>query len=285
MANTYTEESRPGSTQPESGKGGTKAAAVALGGTAGLAGAAFLASQYLNDESDVDKKPATDAPKVDEPTPVPGPNNSKTNTDVSVGPVKNETTGSNLDDNDTAAPGGGHDGSGNGGGQEGPSFDEAFAEARADHGGGGGHFTWRGDVYNTYTVEEWADMSPGEKKDFLAGVLHGTPSGVSHDDDLISIDSPGDDELAEPVAEIGEGSSLDAGVIEIDGSQAEVEVLDEETRSDAEEVYITRAAESEDVLLVEADDNAEIALEDITDGPNADGHDFLDLNHSDNDWA
>ncbi|PSL27421.1 hypothetical protein [Dyadobacter jiangsuensis] len=285
MANTYTEESKPGSAQPESGKGGTKAAAVALGGTAGLAGAAFLASQYLNDESDVDKTAVTDVPKVEEPKPA--PDNSKADTDVSVDPVKNETTGPKLGDNHPAGPGGGHDDSGNGGGgQEGPSFDEAFAEARADHGGGGGHFTWRGDVYNTYTVEEWADMSPGEKRDFLAGVLHGTPSGLSHDDDLISIDSPEDDEVAEPVAEIGEGSSPDAGVIEIDGSQAEVEVLDEETRSDAEEVYVTSVAESEDVLLVEADDNADIALEDTTDGPNAEGHDFLDLNHSDgNDWA
>ena len=48
---------------------------------------------------------------------------------------------------------------------DGMSFSEAFREARAEVGSGGA-FEWRGNVYSTYTAEEWADMSAKQKKEY-----------------------------------------------------------------------------------------------------------------------
>lgn len=45
------------------------------------------------------------------------------------------------------------------------SFGEAFAAARAEV-GSGGVFEWHGSKYNTFTAEEWNDMSSEEKSDF-----------------------------------------------------------------------------------------------------------------------
>lgn len=45
------------------------------------------------------------------------------------------------------------------------SFDQAFAAAR-DEIGSGGVFMWRGQLYNTFTAEEWNGMSDAEKLEF-----------------------------------------------------------------------------------------------------------------------
>ena len=49
------------------------------------------------------------------------------------------------------------------------SFGEAFAAARAEV-GAGGVFIWHGQLYNTYTAEEWQGMSDAEKDEFAADV-------------------------------------------------------------------------------------------------------------------
>lgn len=45
------------------------------------------------------------------------------------------------------------------------SFTEAFATARAEVGPGSA-FMWRGNIYGTYTAEEWSEMSAEEKAEF-----------------------------------------------------------------------------------------------------------------------
>ncbi len=45
------------------------------------------------------------------------------------------------------------------------SFSEAFAAAREEV-GAGGVFEWNGNMYNTYTAEEWEDMTPEERSEF-----------------------------------------------------------------------------------------------------------------------
>ena len=52
---------------------------------------------------------------------------------------------------------------------ESQSFREAFQAARAEL-GAGGVFRWHGNIYNTYTVEEWNAMSPEEKNLFAQRV-------------------------------------------------------------------------------------------------------------------
>lgn len=48
---------------------------------------------------------------------------------------------------------------------QGQTFGEAFAQARAEVGPGGA-FRWHGGVYSTYTKEEWDAMSPEEQRQF-----------------------------------------------------------------------------------------------------------------------
>ena len=53
--------------------------------------------------------------------------------------------------------------------EQGMSFSEAFAQARAEV-GPGGVFHWHGGIYNTYTAEEWNAMSRAEKNEFAQHV-------------------------------------------------------------------------------------------------------------------
>lgn len=48
---------------------------------------------------------------------------------------------------------------------DGLSFKEAFDAAR-DQVGAGGVFRWHGGIYNTYTADEWNNMTDAEKSDF-----------------------------------------------------------------------------------------------------------------------
>lgn len=48
-------------------------------------------------------------------------------------------------------------------------FGEAFELARTEL-GPGGVFCWKGGVYNTFTAEEWAAMTPAERSDFAHNV-------------------------------------------------------------------------------------------------------------------
>lgn len=49
------------------------------------------------------------------------------------------------------------------------SFDDAFKVAR-DEVGSGGMFTWKGNVYSTYTPEEWDSMTPQEQLSYYATI-------------------------------------------------------------------------------------------------------------------
>ena len=49
------------------------------------------------------------------------------------------------------------------------SFNQAYEAARQQV-GSGGVFAWHGQVFNTYTAEEWAQLSGDQKEDFFAGV-------------------------------------------------------------------------------------------------------------------
>ena len=49
------------------------------------------------------------------------------------------------------------------------TFREAFDAARAEL-GPGGVFTWHGNLYNTYTVEEWSAMSENDQESFVQQV-------------------------------------------------------------------------------------------------------------------
>lgn len=62
------------------------------------------------------------------------------------------------------------------------SFGEAFAAARAEV-GAGGIFEWRGNLYNTYYVQEWEAMTPEEREEFYEDAVH--PSAEEQPVDVV----------------------------------------------------------------------------------------------------
>lgn len=56
-------------------------------------------------------------------------------------------------------------------------FSEAYAAAREET-GPGGIFSWHGQVYNTYTVEEWQGLSLGQRQEFLSHVGYRPSQGT-----------------------------------------------------------------------------------------------------------
>jgi hypothetical protein len=59
------------------------------------------------------------------------------------------------------------------------SFGEAFAAARAEV-GPGGVFHWHGNIYNTYTAQEWNSMTDGEHQQFAQQVQPEIQPGEGH---------------------------------------------------------------------------------------------------------
>lgn len=83
------------------------------------------------------------------------------------------------------------------------SFGEAFAAARAEV-GAGGVFRWHGNLYNTFTAEEWEDMNAEDRAEF-GDRVYGTNmmAAIAADDsvEIIEVDPAEDEGLR--VEEIG----------------------------------------------------------------------------------
>ena len=88
------------------------------------------------------------------------------------------------------------------------SFNEAFEAAREEVGPAGA-FEWRGNIYSTYTVGEWNEMTPEQKDEYYAHF-----NWASSDDDEGSDDN-GEDEGSQNLtgedANAAAGSGSDAG--------------------------------------------------------------------------
>ena len=111
---------------------------IGLGAATGIligAGAIYASSAMAAEDSDVPGQP--DQPSVDPESTDPASAAVSSETEINVA---------------HATPG--------------KSFDDAFAEARAEV-GPGGVFHWRGGVYSTYTKDEWDAMSDQEKHEFV----------------------------------------------------------------------------------------------------------------------
>lgn len=72
------------------------------------------------------------------------------------------------------------------------SFDDAFAAARAEAGGPGGVFEWRGGLYGTFLADEWRDMPDAEKVEYNDKVT----------DIIREYDFDGDEPIVEPLDEV-----------------------------------------------------------------------------------
>lgn len=123
------------------------------------------------------------------------------------------------------------------------SFASAFAEAR-DQVGGHGVFEWHGKLYNTYTEEEWKQMSEAERSEFGRDIAQGDYGHAHHAEGVTTVVGSGDSE-----------SDVIAAV-EGDNEDIEVEVLGMETILDdnGQEVTIgTISVDGDDVYVVDVD--------------------------------
>lgn len=165
------------------------------------------------------------------------------------------------------------------------SFSQAFAAARAEVGSGGA-FEWRGNVYNTFTAEEWNSMSQAERNEYGS---HFTWSGQSNDTEsatqtteantaqvashepanetvhTASAETPVEEQIVEPDPEVeilgvvhSDESGFDYGAIRIDGQ--DVYLVDVDNDGIGGEF---------DYMVVDANNNGDFENEeyvDISDG-------------------
>lgn len=141
------------------------------------------------------------------------------------------------------------------------SFSQAFAAARSEVGAGGA-FEWRGNVYSTYTAEEWNGMSD-EERDTYNEHFRWAQYEVSTSQTSTSSSSATTEttttgvEAEEPVVE----------VVEVQETIPEVEILgvahDDATGANLGMITV----ENQEYLLVDIDDNGEfdIIASDIND--------------------
>lgn len=116
------------------------------------------------------------------------------------------------------------------------SFGQAFAAARAET-GPGGVFEWHGNLYGTYTAEEWDAMSAGERADFgrhfaWSRMDHSQSDVASHDSQSSHNSHGSDDSDIEVVSVNHQHSGNDSGNTvhaarqePADSSDSEIEVL------------------------------------------------------------
>ena len=109
------------------------------------------------------------------------------------------------------------------------SFSQAFAAARAEV-GSGGVFQWHGNLYNTFTAEEWNQMSAGERANFSSELastpIPSTPShhtSNSHNAGYTPQQPQDDSELEVIHSETvtcEDGSLMDVAIVNVDGQEA-----------------------------------------------------------------
>ena len=136
------------------------------------------------------------------------------------------------------------------------SFGEAFAAARAEV-GPGGVFIWHGGIYNTFTEEEWNNMTPEQKNDFAHQV---NPEIHVHD-----IQTPSDthpDVSIQPVQE-------EVQVVELETADATAQDNDVhivgygEVEGHLAIGYDTDGDEQVDVAIIDVDDSGDLSDPDV----------------------
>ena len=145
------------------------------------------------------------------------------------------------------------------------SFEEAFAEARAEV-GPGGVFVWHGGVYSTFYAEEWNAMTPDQQQEFASGVKVAVP--------VVKIDTmptPENPEPWGPEPMPHEPGDLEGGE-DGNGELVEVEV-DDQTREGfnlGEDVHVVGFFKGDDSHLIAAydhndDGEVDFAIVDVDD--------------------
>ncbi|GAB2767359.1 hypothetical protein GCM10027275_07100 [Rhabdobacter roseus] len=96
-------------------------------------------------------------------------------------------------------------------------FGEAYAVAREEV-GPGGIFSWHGQVFNTYTVEEWRDLSLSQRQEFLSDVgyrpTQSTETVESEPTTIATINGQGETVQVPPIADNPSNDGIETIVAE-----------------------------------------------------------------------
>ena len=128
------------------------------------------------------------------------------------------------------------------------SFKDAFDMARNEL-GPGGLFHWRGNIFNTYTNDEWSAMSNEEKEEF-AQEVNPEVSPEDVDTDLMAEAEAAEEEIDEVTAD------EDVAVAVVDETE-EVRVVADQTTSD-NDVAMASAEVIEEALSETSDDDVRV---------------------------
>lgn len=162
------------------------------------------------------------------------------------------------------------------------SFGEAFAAAREEV-GPGGVFEWHGNLYSTYTSEEWEAMSNEDRQEFANNVAGSQVNDDNHEDsgheqtsegidngedgghepasnENVSGEESGNEEIEVQIHEVGsiandEGEIMNVAVATVDGHDAAFIDVDNDG-------YV-------DGVVVDANDNGVIEDNEVIDTPDS----------------
>lgn len=140
------------------------------------------------------------------------------------------------------------------------SFGEAFAAARAEV-GPGGVFEWHGQLYGTYTAEEWDNMTAEERAEYSdhfswnqidhseSDVAQHSTANTTNDDDIEVVSVNHD----EPSNQTAEAEVVQAGYEEASVGEAEVEILGVVHDDESGMNFGGMTVGGEEVILVDVD--------------------------------
>lgn len=161
------------------------------------------------------------------------------------------------------------------------SFGEAFAAAR-EQVGPGGVFEWRGNVYNTYSEEEWEAMSPEDRAEF-ADRLSVTPIEIEEDvtpevPEVVPeepVDTDQEDDNTENGADVGYDDEIVGEEVDIQIDEVGVVVMED----GSEAVMAVGQVDGHTAVLADVDNDGvfDAMAVDHNDNNIADDNEFEDI--------
>lgn len=157
------------------------------------------------------------------------------------------------------------------------SFREAFDTARAEM-GPGGVFRWHGNLYNTYTADEWQAMSD-ERKEELAQEVDPEISPEDIDTDVVTVNETADS-LQTEASETSDPLLSEASEAEDDSDDVRVIGQGEVTLQNGRNVTVQELevnGQRVAVIDVDQDGTADIAMTDLNHNRQMDEGEVIDL--------
>lgn len=129
------------------------------------------------------------------------------------------------------------------------TFSQAFAAARAEV-GPGGVFEWHGQLYGTYTAEEWESMTPEERaeyNDHFAWSSHNNHAGQTAQTVEAQVET-------EPVADATPPDDDEVNVV--DHTEPDVQVLGVVHDADSDMNVGAMVVDGQEVILIDVDNDS-----------------------------